>query len=178
MEQVALLSQKMLRTITISDNTITAKLQVEESKRIIRCRLGSIVNEDFIVSSSRRIAITHHYDMTRGLSYHDGHTLADSCARSARRRKFSRWYSKIAAPPFPESSFHALSYSFIINNVILRCIPPLVHTRHALFRRPPIVESSHCGARVGHTWLHRVYTVPTTAPPPCVSTRRVYSTPR
>lgn len=106
--------------------------------------------------------------MTCGLSYHDGHTLADSCARSARRRKFSRWHSKIAAPPFPEGSFRALSYSFIINNVIPRCIPPPVHTRRALFRRSPIVESSHRGVRVGHTWLRRVYT---RSPPPHTTLR-------
>lgn len=91
------------------------------------------------------------------------------------RRKFSRWHSKIAAPPFPEGSFRVLSRSFIINNVILPCIPAFVHTRSArcfVDRLAHVVESSHCGARLGHTWLHRVYTVPTPSPfaPPCVST--------
>jgi len=98
-------------------------------------------------------------------------TRSSSCARLARRRKFSRWHSKIAAPPFPEGSFRALSCSFIINNVILSCIPPFVYTRPA--------RCSACGlssrrivvlwcARRSHVVAPRVYESPPLRATPCI----------
>lgn len=40
-------------------------------------RQSKSLAEDFTVPSSRRTAIIHHCDITRSLSYHDGHTVAD-----------------------------------------------------------------------------------------------------
>lgn len=138
----------------------------------LRTVVGVVRRRLYRVAFTSHTGIIHHYDTTR-LSYHDGHTLVDSCARLARRRKFSRWHSKIAAPPFPEGSFRALSCSFIINNVILSCIPPLppfVYTRPA--------RCSACGlssrrivvlwcARRSHVVAPRVYE----SPPPRATPR-------
>jgi len=66
-EQVASLSQKVLRAISISDNTATAKLRTEESRRTTRYKLWTTVriDEDFTVSYLRRRYNSSLHDMTR-----------------------------------------------------------------------------------------------------------------
>lgn len=79
------------------------------------------LEEDFVLvpSSRRRAAITHHRDMTRPFVYHDGQTTVGAAAAGILSLALENSCAAFPGRLLPR----VLARSFIINNVMPRCIP-------------------------------------------------------